>query len=367
MGYKTRGKCSKKTLTRSQRVIPSKVVFSRIRNTGHETRKINPMISYRRSLSTARCRSHADRRQNAAPLRRADLRAARRTGGVARRDGTLHLPLQPPWNFLADSEPRTDRLGRARARAEEAILAAVGEPDARALPCAGRGRDAGDCLRSLPLGRPAAGRDGNPAGAPRIRRRGAAPGPSPIRNSKFETRACAITRLGYNPRTNGACPCRARAAESSISNYKRRIPMLKEFKEFAMRGNVLDMAVGIIIGAAFGKIVASAVDDILMPPIGKLLGHVDFSNLFFNLGEKSYETLAAAKAAGAPTLNYGVFLNTIINFVIVAFAVFLVVRSVNRWTAKPAAATAPTTKDCPQCAMPIPIAAKKCGHCTSAV
>jgi large conductance mechanosensitive channel len=143
--------------------------------------------------------------------------------------------------------------------------------------------------------------------------------------------------------------------------------MLKEFKEFAMRGNVLDMAVGIIIGAAFGKIVASAVDDILMPPIGKLLGHVDFSNLFFNLGEKSYETLAAAKAAGAPTLNYGVFLNTIINFVIVAFAVFLVVRSVNRWTAKPAAATAPTTKDCPQCAMPIPIAAKKCGHCTSAV
>ena len=143
--------------------------------------------------------------------------------------------------------------------------------------------------------------------------------------------------------------------------------MLKEFKEFAMRGNVLDMAVGIIIGAAFGKIVASAVDDILMPPLGRLLGHVDFSNLFFNLGDKTYESLTAAKAAGAPTLNYGVFLNTIINFLIVAFAVFLLVRAVNRWVAKPAAAAAPTTKDCPQCAMPIPLAAKRCGHCTSQV
>lgn len=143
--------------------------------------------------------------------------------------------------------------------------------------------------------------------------------------------------------------------------------MLKEFKEFAMRGNVMDMAVGIIIGAAFGKIVSSAVDDILMPPLGRLLGHVDFSNLFLNLGDKSFESLAAAKAAGAPTLNYGVFLNTIINFLIVAFAVFLLVRMVNKWVAKPAAAAAPTTKDCPQCAMPIPIAAKRCAHCTSQV
>ena len=142
--------------------------------------------------------------------------------------------------------------------------------------------------------------------------------------------------------------------------------MLKEFKEFAMRGNVLDMAVGIIIGAAFGKIVSSAVDDILMPPLGRLLGHVDFSNLFLNLGDKTYESLAAAKTAGAPTLNYGVFFNTIINFLIVAFAVFLMVRAVNRWVAKPAAA-APTTKDCPQCAMPIPLAAKRCGHCTTQV
>jgi len=143
--------------------------------------------------------------------------------------------------------------------------------------------------------------------------------------------------------------------------------MLKEFKEFAMRGNVLDLAVGVIIGAAFGKIVSSLVDDIIMPPIGKALGHVDFSNLFINLSETSYSTIAAAKAAGSPTINYGIFLNTIINFLIVAFAIFLLVRTVNRWTAKPAPTAAPTTKDCPQCAMPIPIAAKKCGHCTSVV
>jgi large conductance mechanosensitive channel len=143
--------------------------------------------------------------------------------------------------------------------------------------------------------------------------------------------------------------------------------MLKEFKEFAMRGSVVDLAVGVIIGAAFGKIISSLVDDILMPPIGKALGHVDFSNLFINLSETSYPTIAAAKAAGSPTVNYGIFLNTVINFLIVAFAVFLLVRAVNRWTTKPAPAAAPTTKDCPQCAMPIPIAAKKCGHCTSAL
>ena len=143
--------------------------------------------------------------------------------------------------------------------------------------------------------------------------------------------------------------------------------MLKEFKEFAMRGNVLDLAVGVIIGAAFGKIVSSLVDDIIMPPIGKALGHVDFSNLFINLGDTSYPTIAAAKAAGSPTLNYGLFFNAIINFLIVAFAIFLLVRMVNKWATKPAPAAAPTTKDCPQCAMPIPLAAKKCGHCTSAV
>jgi len=102
-----------------------------------------------------------------------------------------------------------------------------------------------------------------------------------------------------------------------------------------------------------------------MPPIGRLLGHVDFSGLFLNLSQKSYETLASAKAAGAPTLNYGIFLNTVINFLIVAFAVFLVVQQVNRWTKKPEAAVAPATKNCPQCAMTIPIAAKRCGHCTT--
>ena len=141
--------------------------------------------------------------------------------------------------------------------------------------------------------------------------------------------------------------------------------MLKEFKEFAMRGNVLDLAVGVVIGAAFGKIVASLVDDVIMPPIGRLLGHVDFSNLFVSLSDKSFDTLAAAKAAGAPTLNYGNFINTIINFLIVAFAIFLLVRTVNRWTTKPAAPAAPTTKDCPQCAMAVPLAATRCGHCTS--
>lgn len=142
--------------------------------------------------------------------------------------------------------------------------------------------------------------------------------------------------------------------------------MLKEFKDFAMRGNVLDMAVGIIIGAAFGQIVGSFVNDVMMPPLGRLIGHVDFSNLFVNLKEgPHYDTVAAAKAAGMPTLNYGVFINTIINFLIVAFAVFLLVRVVNRWGHKPAPPAAPTTKDCPQCAMSIPIQAKKCGHCTT--
>jgi large conductance mechanosensitive channel len=141
--------------------------------------------------------------------------------------------------------------------------------------------------------------------------------------------------------------------------------VFKEFKTFAMRGNVLDMAVGIIIGAAFGKIVSSLVEDVIMPPIGRLLGPVDFKDLFINLSGKSYESLKAAKDAGAATLNYGLFLNTVINFLIVAFAVFLLVQQVNRWTKKPETPAAPTTKDCPQCAMSIPIAAKRCGHCTA--
>jgi large conductance mechanosensitive channel len=144
--------------------------------------------------------------------------------------------------------------------------------------------------------------------------------------------------------------------------------MLKEFKEFAMRGNVIDLAVGVIIGAAFGKVVSSLVQDVIMPPIGLLLKGVDFSNLFITLKlGQHYDTLKAAKDAGAPTLNYGIFLNNILDFLIVAFCVFLLVRQVNRWTKKPEPAAAPTTKECPQCAMSIPIKARKCPHCTSPV
>jgi len=141
--------------------------------------------------------------------------------------------------------------------------------------------------------------------------------------------------------------------------------VLKEFKEFAMRGNVMDLAVGVIIGAAFGKIVSSLVEDLLMPPLGQLLGKVDFSGLFISLDGKSYDSLPVAKAAHAATLNYGIFLNTVVNFLIVAFCVFLLVKQINRLAAKPVPAAAPTTKDCPQCAMPIPLAAKRCGHCTT--
>jgi large conductance mechanosensitive channel len=139
--------------------------------------------------------------------------------------------------------------------------------------------------------------------------------------------------------------------------------MFKEFKEFAMRGNVLDMAVGIIIGAAFGQIVTSFVQDVLMPPIGRLLGGVDFSNLFISLNGQHYDTVAAAKAAGAATINYGLFMNTVINFLIVAFAVFLLVRQVNRLAPKPV--PAPTTRECPFCLSAVPLKATRCPHCTS--
>ncbi|HJZ50973.1 MAG TPA: large conductance mechanosensitive channel protein MscL [Candidatus Acidoferrales bacterium] len=142
--------------------------------------------------------------------------------------------------------------------------------------------------------------------------------------------------------------------------------MLKEFKEFAMKGNVLDLAVGFIIGAAFGKIVTSLVSDIIMPPIGLILGKVDFSSLFLNLSGKSYSSLAEAKTAGAATLNYGIFLNNIVDFLIVAFAVFLLVRMVNRWN-KPAPAAAPSTKECPYCASTIPLKATRCPNCTSEI
>jgi len=142
--------------------------------------------------------------------------------------------------------------------------------------------------------------------------------------------------------------------------------MLKEFKEFAIRGNVVDMAVGIIIGAAFGKIVSSFVNDIIMPPIGMLLGGVDFTQIFINLSGGSYESLAAAQEAGAATINVGVFINTVLDFIIVAFAIFLVIRAMNNMKRKEEApAEAPTKKDCPHCLSSIPIKAMRCAHCTA--
>lgn len=146
--------------------------------------------------------------------------------------------------------------------------------------------------------------------------------------------------------------------------------MLKEFRDFAMRGNVVDMAIGIIIGAAFGAIVKSLVDDVLMPPIGLLLGKVDFSNLFVVLREGAtagpYASLAAAKAAGAVTINYGLFINSVISFVIVAFAVFALIRSLNRLK-KAETPAPPASKNCPYCCTAIPVAATRCPHCTSAL
>jgi len=147
--------------------------------------------------------------------------------------------------------------------------------------------------------------------------------------------------------------------------------MFKEFKEFAMRGNVIDMAVGIVIGAAFGTIVKSLVSDIIMPPIGLLLGKVDFANLFAVLkqGEAAagpYASLADAQAAGAVTINYGVFINTLISFIVIAFAIFIVIRNINKLKKKEEAPPAePTTKDCPYCLTSIPIKATRCPHCTS--
>ena len=140
--------------------------------------------------------------------------------------------------------------------------------------------------------------------------------------------------------------------------------MFKEFKEFATRGNVLDLAVGIIIGVAFGKIVTSFVNDVLMPPLGLAVRHVDFKDLFINLSNRPLNTLAEAKAAGAPVIAYGMFINTILEFVIVAFAVFLLVRQVNRMRPKPAEAAA-TTKECTFCRTMIPLAAVRCPNCTS--
>jgi large conductance mechanosensitive channel len=142
--------------------------------------------------------------------------------------------------------------------------------------------------------------------------------------------------------------------------------MWKEFRDFAMRGNVIDLAVGIIIGAAFGKIVTSLVNDMLMPPLGVVLGKVDFSNLFIDLSGKHFTSLTDAKTAGAATINYGLFINNIIDFLIVAFAVFLLVKQVNRFAPKPAPAPEPAaTKECGYCKTSIPLAAIRCPNCTS--
>jgi len=142
--------------------------------------------------------------------------------------------------------------------------------------------------------------------------------------------------------------------------------MLKDFRKFIMRGNVLDLAIAVVIGAAFGQIVTSLVNDIIMPPIGLILGKANFSNLFISLSGKHYATLAQAKAAGAATINYGSFISTIINFLIIAFVIFLVIRQFNRFK-KPAPQVAPTTKKCTFCISEISIEATRCPHCTSAV
>jgi large conductance mechanosensitive channel len=141
--------------------------------------------------------------------------------------------------------------------------------------------------------------------------------------------------------------------------------MLKEFRDFAVKGNVIDLAVAVIMGGAFGPIVTSLVNDIIMPPIGLILGKVDFKDLFLNLGGQTYTSLAAAKEAAAPVIAYGSFLNTVINFLIVSFAIFLLVKQVNRLKKPAPAPPPPSTKECPYCISAVPLKATRCGHCTS--
>lgn len=140
--------------------------------------------------------------------------------------------------------------------------------------------------------------------------------------------------------------------------------MLKEFKAFAIQGNVFDMAIGFIIGAAFSKIISSLVGDVLMPPLGLLIGNVDFSNLYINLSGQPYATLAEAKAAGAPVMSYGVFINTVIDFIVVAVVIFILVKQINRLKIRPAP-VATDTKDCPYCLSNVPLKASRCAHCTA--
>jgi large conductance mechanosensitive channel len=143
--------------------------------------------------------------------------------------------------------------------------------------------------------------------------------------------------------------------------------MLREFRDFIARGNVVDLAVAVVIGAAFGKIIDSLVKDIIMPPIGMVLGKVDFTNLFIDLSGQNYATLKDAQAAGAPTINYGAFINTVIAFLIVAFAIFMVVKQINRFRRTADESATPTTQACPHCVMMIPLGATRCPHCTSAL
>lgn len=143
--------------------------------------------------------------------------------------------------------------------------------------------------------------------------------------------------------------------------------LIKEFKEFALKGNVIDLAVAVVIAAAFGKVITSMVDNLLMPPLGLLLGKRDLSDYFVTLTGEHYDTLAQAKTAGAATLNYGLFINAVVYFLIVALAIFLVIRQLNRMTRKPAEETTPSMRDCPQCLSPIPREAKRCKFCTQAV
>lgn len=141
--------------------------------------------------------------------------------------------------------------------------------------------------------------------------------------------------------------------------------MLKEFKKFALKGNVIDLAVGVMIGGAFGKIVTSLVNDIIMPIVGLLVGKVDFSDLYINLSDKEYESFAKAKEAGAATINYGIFINNVVDFIIIAFSIFLVIRQINRFSKKKEEIAAPSTKKCQYCCTEIPIEATRCPHCTS--
>jgi large conductance mechanosensitive channel len=157
------------------------------------------------------------------------------------------------------------------------------------------------------------------------------------------------------------------ADDYTMGAEEHAMGMVKEFREFAIKGNVMDLAVAVVLGAAFGKIVTSFVDDILMPPIGVLVGNRDFSDYFFTLKGGHYDSVAQAKAAGAATINYGLFINTIISFLIIAVAIFLVVKWMNKLVRKPAEAVTPSMRDCPECLSAIPLAARRCKFCSSVV